>query len=482
MGRFAIALGIFAVGWALADSRVPERRDEPTDAPGMPPAIGSSGCAANGCHGNVSVPDLPPRQGPLAELRPDDCWKSSYLQWANHDKHSRAYDVLSNNRSRAIIKNWRPNEAAERPDGTYYWQCLACHSNPTLAKRDSKTDPAIVALQQEGVGCEACHGDARNYRTRHTGWTNNVDRAAEYKSAGMTPLYDPAIRAQACAGCHIGAPADEPKGIPLRDVTHDLIAAGHPRLNFEFTSYLRRMPIHWRERDRKTGDPRPAGFEEEFWAVGQRESAKASLKLLKDRATSAEAVPRWPELAEFNCYSCHHSLQPTGWRRKASEGKLSFGFFDWNPPGLAADRSNAVETALIDLLRGKTSSTVLSGSIDKEIAKLSFATATPLGDQELKILDWDHAARLYLALVAAANARTQKEANWGGKKRSDEIRAELVKGLRFVRPGRGEKKDSFDSPVDYDPANVKSLFAEWRSLLKRPALLDPSDPSGSVNR
>jgi hypothetical protein len=96
------------------------------------------------------------------------------------------------------------------------------------------------------------------------------------------------------------------------DVNHDLIAAGHPRLNFEYSAYLEAYPKHWEEKKPSTA---------EDWAIGQAVIARASFKLLADRAQSSvdqkenppAAVAPWPELSELECFSCHHSLHRDLW-------------------------------------------------------------------------------------------------------------------------------------------------------------------------
>src|SRR5262249_25445497 len=106
-------------------------------------------------------------------------------------------------------------------------------------------------------------------------------------------------------------------GIGVRDMNHDMIAAGHPRLNFEFAGYFAQLPPHWNEVVR----PRDSAFFARAWAIGQLVSAEAALGLLQYRAQQ----PAWPELAEFACYACHHGLAgPAGWR-KDSRGVLQWG-------------------------------------------------------------------------------------------------------------------------------------------------------------
>ena len=99
-------------------------------------------------------------------------------------------------------------------------------------------------------------------------------------------------------------------------MNHDLIAAGHPRLNFEFASYQAAYPKHWKEKPDKSKD-----FEAKSWAIGQVVTARAVLQLLSDRAEAAKvggkgkppAPPAiWPEFSEYECFSCHHDLIKNG--------------------------------------------------------------------------------------------------------------------------------------------------------------------------
>ena len=201
---------------------------------------------------------------------------------------------------RRIMRNWNNGKTKATEEQT----CLACHANPTIASK--KQTPCPVPFMRRGVSVrESCHGNAEHWRSPHTGWTKETNRKSEYGQLHMTKLFDPAVRAETCAGCHIGAPANDIT--PRRDVTHDLIAAGHPRLNFEFTTYLRQMPPHWKEKDREKNEPRPKGFEAQFWAIGPEcLHGGIVLRLLNDRATGPRTAGG---SAEFNCYACHHDLQ-----------------------------------------------------------------------------------------------------------------------------------------------------------------------------
>jgi hypothetical protein len=87
------------------------------------------------------------------------------------------------------------------------------------------------------------------------------------------------------------------------DVDHDLIAAGHPRLRFEFASFQLLLHKHW--------DATPDGpeFEAGAWPLGQLTAARAALILLADRAATQDRQRPWPEFAEYDCAACHHDLR-----------------------------------------------------------------------------------------------------------------------------------------------------------------------------
>src|SRR6516165_2986238 len=281
MGIVALILGVLILGLAwshwplrssfLAQKKGASERPPPISAASSPLA-GTASCSARGCHGAIE---------PV--MNPAQCQQDEYNLWA-HDRHADAYRVLFDKRSQEISRLLGPKKAHEDP------RCLACHTNPRLAVLPQETS----FVQQErlfGVGCETCHGSANSWLVAHTAKDWRLQKH-KYK---MPDLTDPTLQARTCAGCHIGAAPDEEA--PLRDVNHDLIAAGHPRLNFEFGAFQANMPPHWRQRKMAEGHS---------WAVGQIVSAQAALELLSHRAKCGP----WPEFAEYDCFACHHSLSP----------------------------------------------------------------------------------------------------------------------------------------------------------------------------
>lgn len=288
--------------------RAPKVTGESKNAPFTEPTastlltVGVGGCASAGCHGG-------PASASLAGKLDDRTWTGSATHWLAVDPHTKAYAALESPLA-AGMKRMHSDDAA-----TEDVRCLACHTNPSLA--NSKVDAREERLRADGVSCEACHGDAGRWVSRHASWTA-PNRASEYERHGMAKLYDVGERALMCAGCHVGAPADPIRGYPVRDMNHDMIAAGHPRLNFDFADYQRRLPPHWLEEDRSPE------FEVKAWLFGRVAQVEAARVLEEDREKRAKANdPRtrtpWPEFSDGKCVSCHHRV---GNGYPGSTGKL----------------------------------------------------------------------------------------------------------------------------------------------------------------
>ncbi len=201
----------------------------------------------------------------------------AYTTWLNFDPHASAYDVLLDSRSVAIaekLKGPLKNEPAHKAE-----LCLSCHSTT------SPPDPISPGLDlvKNGISCEACHGGAEVWNDKHlvAGWRS---LPADKKALdGMMDLSTPGARAKLCVECHVG------QRLRGMDMNHDLIAAGHPRLNFEFASYQAAYPKHWKEKHEKAPAQGAAGrFEAKSWAVGQVVTARAVLELLAGRAEASK--------------------------------------------------------------------------------------------------------------------------------------------------------------------------------------------------
>ncbi|MFP6751317.1 MAG: hypothetical protein VB855_06560, partial [Pirellulaceae bacterium] len=85
---------------------------------------------------------------------------------------------------------------------------------------------------------------------------------------------------------------------------------------------------------------------------------QTSVKLIKDQAVKSNKPggPAWPELALFDCYSCHHDLKLPSWRQKRADVVLGFGY--------------KLRPGRPQLLYWPTTLLPLSGSLDKLNGKL----------------------------------------------------------------------------------------------------------------
>jgi hypothetical protein len=396
-----------------------------------------------------------------------------------NDRHARAYDVLAGERSRDIARNLNFASATESD------RCLACHADAR----------AGVQERRFGVGCEACHGAAEKWLGPHTAasWRNLCPK--DKGDQAMVPVAEPFEWAQTCVGCHVGAARTG--DIPARDVNHDLIAAGHPRLNFELTEFLANMPPHWRSHPEEPMH---------LWAVGQAVSAKAAVKLLEYRAAPpADDLRPWPELAEYNCFACHHELTPSSWRRdpdaradRRPPGSLAWGTW-YYPMALAlaeqlplpaGGQDSSAFRALLGELRQLMEQDRPDALRVRDRAERAgkllgdwgprLAGATYNGQEARRLLnafastgrglpgpDWDGAAQLYLSLKALDMAYREDLRRSGVTPSPADVRAGLaIDSLRnrLAFPPAGDKVQ-YDSPKEYAPARFDGDLKTIREAL-----------------
>ena len=107
----------------------------------------------------------------------------------------------------------------------------------------------------------------------------------------------------------MGAAASE--GLPVRDMNHDMIAAGHPALIDSYAQLLARLPRHWQEKDRTQPSQPERTMSQSALETTGKQAFKVALDILAtDRKTRNDARTPQPELSEQSCVSCHHSLKP----------------------------------------------------------------------------------------------------------------------------------------------------------------------------
>ena len=276
--------------------------------------LGTRSCAAVACHGDAAAPGVAGQE---------------FVYWLENDPHGNANRSLHSELGQQIMKalNIKLGDRG-------YQNCQACH-DPYVNKPTVSAPPRI----SEAVGCEACHGPSESWVADHYKPYWQSLSAREKSQCGMIDTQNLVVRARLCATCHVGT-AD-------REVNHDIIAAGHPPLKFELAAYHEMLPKHWDAHGERL---RNSDFELLLWGYGQLASAEAALSVLAARATRAAArqaagegespnrSPRddsgdfphqtWPELAEYNCFSCHKDLIEPSWRQQRGyPGRL--GMANW---------------------------------------------------------------------------------------------------------------------------------------------------------
>jgi hypothetical protein len=459
---------------------------KPADEGSTSPFKGSDSCAGRGCHGALSPNPTGVRQDEAS-------------LWKRYDRHAQAYAVLldagtKDDRAKRIANNLASTNKDGKPIPAYEDpRCLVCHSTPALATK--KADEAVVAMRSQGVGCEACHGPAGGadgWFDLHYGqqWQDTAggQRGEMRKKHHMTDTGDVREQVKMCVGCHIGAPAKGDE--PARDLNHDLMAAGHPRLTFEFSTYLANMPPHWYPHPR---DPKKAN-DAKLWAVGRAEAMSAALDQLASRADAADkGGVRWPEFAEYDCFACHAGLHPSdSWRKRADHrkagrhvGNLPFStLYSTRLPEIAnalGGNDAALKTS-IDALAAEMHKPnphpeqvkKLVDSARKFVGELSdkadgMATFDPatisklikaldVDDATLEAMSWDEVEQLVLALGALNDALPD------GQKKDAKLFTPLY-GLLAFPPGY-ESPETFRVKDGGKGDNDKKLNDDLKALLK----------------
>ena len=316
--RLLVGLTFFAYCGALHASSIVNDIEENVH-------LGPATCATSQCHGKSA-----PVAGRNVHL-------DEYTFWIDQDYHSVAYRTLQNDDSKAIAAKLGL-ESARTAD-----ICLDCHAdNVPLEKRGAKFNIS------DGVGCEACHGGSQKWIAIHTEKsTSHSDNVA----AGLIETDKGGVRAQLCLSCHLGTKD--------KFATHRIMAAGHPRLSFEMNLFTTNQPAHYSVDqdyiDRKGFIP---GFN--LWMSGQFESAKQVLSVASTRMFAGGGV--FPDLAFYDCDSCHHSVNNLRWTRKRADGL--------NPGSLRMHLPNLV---VLDSMMRALGKVELASAVDKKRKKVLVA-------------------------------------------------------------------------------------------------------------
>ncbi len=388
----------------------------------------SASCASTACHGG-------PRPGIAEELATRG---AEYPVWLEKDPHARSWRTMCSQASLNILERLSILRDGKMLDSAAFDNCLKCHNTTrgypakqAHSRFETQVDAvtSTQAFHAEGIGCTGCHGPAGNWLNDHyrISW-NDFDSATN----GLVPNKNLLARARMCAACHIG---DRD-----RDVNHDLIAAGHPALTYEFTTYHNMLPKHWRELERSTS----IDFEAQLWIAGQIAALDASLALLESRADTRSSAGTWPEFAALDCSACHQSLRLDREDYSVVSQSRIAGLSHWNRFGVeqllklhqinqdsdaahnSAVQSLAVAVQQLSKLVGsqivpdaqatQASASQARRALDLWLSQtgnrtienfsaeqLSFLAAESLHDRP-RLESWEYAAQSYLAVIAARQA------------------------------------------------------------------------------
>jgi len=263
--------------------------------------LGRDSCAASTCHGG-------PLRSDSDGVFPH--WNSSQTAFEAHDPHGRSGSTLAGDWSRRIVIGLDATAASspQRFRKVVVERCASCHSPRDHSAGDHSprdaADGNSVGLW-EGVSCEACHGPAADWLEPHL-------KSDWQVAAPMRDLGRYVARVETCVRCHVGSRRED--GV-IRDMNHDLIAAGHPALRFEPWSALKRLPVHG------GGDLTTDGLatldgesERRRQSVGRLIALRAAVRLTGERfqdVRQSSVVPAavWPELSDYDCFACHQPLR-----------------------------------------------------------------------------------------------------------------------------------------------------------------------------
>lgn len=301
--------------------------------------VGVTSCAGSTCHGAVE-----PFKG-------SNVLQNEFVTWQREDKHSRAYAVLLNDRSKRIARNLGLENAHTAK------LCLDCHADNVGADMRGRQFQL-----SDGVGCEACHGGSRRWLGTHVAGATHDENI----KAGLYPTDDPVLRAKLCISCHFGTDSQ------TKFVTHKIMGAGHPRMPFELDTFTTIQPAHYVvDEDYRKRKKTPSGVQ--VWAIGQALQMAAMLESVIDSGRNRQGV--FPELVVYDCHACHHQMSQEidlRYQNRRSVG-LPPGYPRFNDANLVMLRiiANRIDPALGQRLSQRTTEfhKAVGGGFDGYVGK-----------------------------------------------------------------------------------------------------------------
>ena len=232
--------------------------------------VGAQTCGDSNCHASIEGAWA---GSPISQLE--------FVVWKNRDRHSQAYQTLLGNDAKKIAR--RLSLAAPHQSS----QCLTCHSD--YVSKNQRTEKFKLS---DGVGCEACHGGAKDWLGLHSDGSN---LRSDHLANGMFPTENAEARTRLCLRCH---------STQNKNYQHKLLAAGHPRLRFDIDTYTTVQPAHFLVDTDYVA--RKGQSSASFWALGQLISAITQIDSLVAHVSDSASVP---EFSLFGCQSCHRDFR-----------------------------------------------------------------------------------------------------------------------------------------------------------------------------
>jgi len=413
---------------------------------------GVASCAGSTCHSRPVATGQAVRQNEL-------------ITWQDPSSpaglHSRAWRVLTEARGQAIANKLGLGPAQNAQ------ACLGCHVG-VVGQRGGRFQLS------DGVGCEACHGPAGGWIASH--YVVGATHAANV-AKGMKPLDDPKTRASVCLDCHFGS------NRPGQFVTHQMMAAGHPRVNFELDLFSTLQQHYDQDADYRSRKAYAGGVK--TWAVGQAMALDRALTLMGEPSKTASV---FPELYFFDCHACHRQISDDPKARPKAEPNPGRGgqvglvpFNDENmimlaaaaratAPGLAGrfdadskafhaalgkDRGEAVRAAakLAETSRALSSAFAARGFGKADT--LSILDGVLSGEGLKRYTDYTGAAQAVMAADTLLNALVASgQADRGAVAR---IRPSLDRAYREVRDPNNFSPDAFRQSMQQVAQGVRAL-------------------------
>ncbi|MCA9212635.1 MAG: hypothetical protein KDB27_06210 [Planctomycetales bacterium] len=342
-------------------------------------------CSLATCHGSTNA-SAPP-------------WNTAVSQWATNDPHANAGLTLLSPRSLGILQRLVRTEAEvgseaydQAINATRKELCITCHT--TVESADASAE--VPHLLGFGVTCDACHTNSQVWLTQHveSGWKRKS--FAEFNDMTIT-----ANRATTCVKCHVGSSRPV-----VRDVNHDLIAAGHPMLRFDLLIHNARLEQtrHW---DKTLAESNENADELTVRQVGRAAAIIAATDLSVHRANTPTSP--FPEFADYDCFACHSPVKSTRELPRQS-AQLNLAWNPWFAHGIGTRAGEEPLALTMAAIRNSNNarSRIAAAAAAVNAAyqdRLKASNFLPAAEHEVLLSEltfprWHDAARITLTLEA----------------------------------------------------------------------------------